>query len=812
MQFPESWLREFCNPDLSTEQLAETLTMAGLEVEELKPVAPPFTHIVVGEIKTAEQHPNADRLRVCTVDVGQPELLNIVCGAPNARVGIRVPCALVGAELPPGEDGKPFLIKVGKLRGVESQGMLCSARELKLSEDHGGLMELAADAPLGQNIREHLALDDTLFTLKLTPNLAHCLSVYGVAREVAALTGAPLLQPSFPAVAVKNADRVSVKISAPDLCGRFSGRVVRNVNPKATTPQWMVDRLARCGQRSVKALVDISNYVMFELGRPSHIFDLDKIHGGLDVRWGQPGEQLKLLNGNTVTVDEKVGVIADDQQVESLAGIMGGDATAVSDDTVNIYAEAAFWWPKSIAGRSRRYNFSTDAGHRFERGVDASTTVEHLERITQLILDICGGEAGPMDDVQVNVPQAQPVTLRVARAAKIIGMPLTQAQCAGALTCLGLPVVEGDGVLTVTPPSYRFDLTIEEDLIEEVVRMVGYNQLPTTPPLAPITAKVRPENRRSPFAVRRALAGLGFQETINFSFVEERWEHELAGNPNPIKLLNPIASQMSVMRSSLLGSLLQVLKFNLDRKAPRVRVFEVGSVFLRDASVPDSDTTVEGFNQPMRVAGLAYGAVDGLQWGVKEQGAGFYDLKGDVEALLAPAVAQFVPAEHPAMHPGRCAKVVLAGQEIGFVGELHPRWRQSYGFTQTPVLFELDLNAVVQRTVPVFSAVAKHQSVERDIAVIVQERVTLADVVAAVHAAPTGGLLRNVVLFDVYRPKPVKDGEMAAPGALSAGEKSLALRLTLNSAEGTLAEDQIEAAVAAVLARLSSDVNARLRA
>ena len=812
MQFPESWLREFCNPDLSTEQLAETLTMAGLEVEELKPVAPPFTHIVVGEIKTAEQHPNADRLRVCTVDVGQPELLNIVCGAPNARVGIRVPCALVGAELPPGEDGKPFLIKVGKLRGVESQGMLCSARELKLSEDHGGLMELAADAPLGQNIREHLALDDTLFTLKLTPNLAHCLSVYGVAREVAALTGAPLLQPSFPAVAVKNADRVSVKISAPDLCGRFSGRVVRNVNPKATTPQWMVNRLARCGQRSVKALVDISNYVMFELGRPSHIFDLDKIHGGLDVRWGQPGEQLKLLNGNTVTVDEKVGVIADDQQVESLAGIMGGDATAVSDDTVNIYAEAAFWWPKSIAGRSRRYNFSTDAGHRFERGVDASTTVKHLERITQLILDICGGEAGPMDDVQVNLPQAKPVTLRVARAAKIIGMPLTQTQCAGALTRLGLPVVEGDGVLSVTPPSYRFDLTIEEDLIEEVVRMVGYNQLPTTPPLAPITAKVRPENRRSPFAVRRALAGLGFQETINFSFVEERWEHELAGNPNPIKLLNPIASQMSVMRSSLLGSLLQVLKFNLDRKAPRVRVFEVGSVFLRDASVPDSDTTVEGFNQPMRVAGLAYGAVDGLQWGVKEQGAGFYDLKGDVEALLAPAVAQFVPAEHPAMHPGRCAKVVLAGQEIGFVGELHPRWRQSYGFTQTPVLFELDLNAVVQRTVPVFSAVAKHQSVERDIAVIVQERVTLADVVAAVHAAPTGGLLRNVVLFDVYRPKPVKDGEMAAPGALSAGEKSLALRLTLNSAEGTLAEDQIEAAVAAVLARLSSDVNARLRA
>jgi phenylalanyl-tRNA synthetase beta chain len=468
MQFPESWLREFCNPSLSTEQLAETLTMAGLEVEELKSVAPPFTRIVVGEIKTAEQHPNADRLRVCEVDVGQGRLLTIVCGAPNARVGIKVPCALVGAELPPGEDGKPFLIKVGKLRGVESEGMLCSARELKLSEDHGGLLELASDAPLGQDIRAHLKLDDTLFTLKLTPNLAHCLSVYGVAREVAALTGAPLNAPSFPAVAVSHADTLPVKVSAPDLCGRFSGRIVRNVNPQAATPAWMLDRLARCGQRGVTALVDISNYVMFELGRPSHIFDLDKIHGGLDVRWGKPGETLKLLNGNIVTLDEKVGVIADANQVESLAGIMGGDATAVSDDTKNIYVEAAFWWPKAIAGRSRRYNFSTDAGHRFERGVDPGQTVEHIERITQLIIDICGTPdtaCGPIDDAQVNLPQATPVTLRVARAARVIGMPLTQAQCLDALVRLGLQVSEGEGTLTVTPPSYRFDLQIEEDLI-----------------------------------------------------------------------------------------------------------------------------------------------------------------------------------------------------------------------------------------------------------------------------------------------------------------------------------------------------------
>ena len=810
MQFSESWLRTFCNPSISTAELAETLTMAGLEVEELKPVAPPFTKIVVGEIKEAEQHPNADRLRVCKVDVGQPELLNIVCGAPNARVGIRIPCALVGAELPPGEDGKPFLIKVGKLRGVESQGMLCSARELKLSEDHGGLLELPLDAPLGQDIRQYLDLDDTLFTLKLTPNLAHCLSIYGVAREVAALTGAPLITAPIAPVAVTNQDKVAVKISAPDLCGRFSGRVVRNVNTKAKTPQWMVDRLARCGQRSVTPLVDISNYVMFELGRPSHIFDLDKIHGGLDVRWGKPGEQLKLLNGNTVILDEKVGVIADDSQVESLAGIMGGDTTAVSDDTKNIYVEAAFWWPKSIAGRSRRFNFSTDAGHRFERGVDPELTVEHIERITQLIIDICGTPAttcGPVDDQRANVPTPAPVTLRVARAVKVIGMPLTQAQCLDALKRLGLPVTEGEGTVTVTPPSFRFDLQIEEDLIEEVARMVGYNNLPHTPPLAPITAKIRAEAQRSPFAVRRALAALGYQETINFSFVDERWEHELAGNPNPIKLLNPIASQMSVMRSSLIGSLLQVLRFNAARKAPRVRVFELGRVFLRDASVKSTDSTVEGFDQPMRVAGLVSGSADALQWGRKEQGVDFFDAKGDVEALLAPFKAEFAPGAHPAMHPGRCAQVVLDGKVIGHVGELHPKWRQSYELATAPVVFELALDAVLARPVPEFKPVAKFQAVQRDIAVVVGDNITHAALMAAVWAAPTAGLLRDVQLFDVYRPKLAKDA-VAADGAT---DRSLAVRLTLNSDESTLTEEQIDASVKAVVDQLVSAVGARQR-
>jgi phenylalanyl-tRNA synthetase beta chain len=804
MQFPESWLREFCNPPLTTQQLADTLTMGGLEVEEMRPVAPPFSKIVVGEIREAAQHPDADRLRVCQVDAGQGTLLNIVCGAPNARVGIKVPCALVGAQLPAGDDGKPFLIKLGKLRGVESQGMLCSGRELQLNDDHSGLLELAPDAKVGADVREVLRLDDTLFTLKLTPNLAHALSVYGVARELSALTGAPLKQPQFLAVAPAHDGRLKVKVNAPDLCGRFSGRVVRNVNTRAKTPQWMVDRLARCGQRSVTALVDISNYVMFEFGRPSHIFDLDKIHGALEVRWGVPGESLKLLNGSTVTVDEAVGVIADDRQVESLAGIMGGDSTAVSDETRNVYVEAAFWWPQAIQGRSRRYNFSTDAGHRFERGVDPSLTVEHIEHITRLILEICGGEAGPMDDQILRLPEQDPVSLRVARASKVIGMPLTGEDCRAALLRLGLAVTAANGTLTVKPPAYRFDITVEEDLIEEVVRIIGYNRLPTTAPLAPITANLPPESRRSRFAVRRLLAGLGYQETINFSFVEESWERDLAGNTDPIRLLNPIASQMSVMRSSLLGSLLQALKFNLDRKAERVRVFELGRVFMRDASVATTDTTVRGICQPMRVAGLAYGDADGLQWARKGQGVDFYDAKGDVEALLVPRKARFKPATHPAMHPGRCASVWLDGREIGVVGELHPRWRQSWDLAHAPVLFELDLEAVVRRPVPVFEAVPKFQPAQRDVAVIVADTVTHDAVLEAVHSAATGGLLRDAFLFDVYKPK------QAAAG-VAANEKSLAVRLTLASSEATLTDEQIDAAVTAVINRIASQLGGRLR-
>jgi phenylalanyl-tRNA synthetase beta chain len=814
MQFPESWLREFCDPALTTQQLADLLTMSGMEVEELRPAAPPFSGVVVAEILTAEQHPQADRLRVCTVDAGalsKDGPLQIVCGAPNARVGIKVPLATVGAELPPGDDGKPFKIGVGKLRGVQSLGMLCSARELQLADDHGGLLELAPDAPVGTNLRQWLRLDDTLFTLKLTPNLAHGLSVYGIAREVSALTGAPLKTPAITPVAPTHGQKLPVRIEAPDLCGRFSGRVIRGVNTKAKTPAWMVERLARCGQRSVTALVDISNYVMFEVGRPSHIFDLDKIHDGLVVRWARRGETLKLLNGSTVELDETVGVIADAQAVESLAGIMGGDATAVNDDTTNVYVEAAFWWPEAVQGRSRRYGFSTDAGHRFERGVDPALTVQHIERITQLIVDICGGPGttcGPMDDQVVALPERKPVVLRVARAAKVIGMPVTQAQCVDVFRRLGLSCSEGEGTVTVQPPSWRFDLAIEEDLIEEVARVVGYDKLPATPTLAPITARVQREGSRSPHALRRTLAGLGYQEAITYSFVEAHWEHELAGNADPIPVLNPIAAPLAVMRSSLVGSLVAVLRHNLARKAQRVRVFELGRVYRRDPAAQDGPLAVAGVAQPQRVAALAWGGASSLQWGEPERGADFFDLKGDVQALLSPLQPRFTPGEHPALHPGRCAQVWLGERSIGHVGELHPRWRQAYEVPlfhgQAPVLFELDLDAVLARPVPGFEPVSRQQPVWRDVALVVRDEVPH-DALAGELRADPAGLIRSVTLFDIYKP--------AAPVAgVAPGERSLALRLELLDFDNTLTEDRIEGAVAAAVVRAGHRFGARLRA
>ena len=813
MQFSENWLRSMVDPKLNSDELAHLLTMSGLEVEEVEPVAPPFSNVVVAEVKEVAKHPNADRLNVCQVDVGTGTLLNIVCGAPNVRAGMKAICAKAGAVLPPGPDGKPFEIKVGKLRGVESQGMMCSAKELKISEESNGLMELPEDAPIGQNIRDYLGLNDLKFTIKLTPNKADCLSVLGVAREVSALTGVPLALPAFRPVPVNTDEVVPVKVSAPDLCGRFAGRVIRGLNAKAATPEWMKRRLERSGQRSVSALVDISNYVMLEVGRPSHVFDLDKIHGGMDVRWGRKGETLKLLNGNTVDIDEWVGVIADEKELESLAGIMGGDATAVSLDTTNIYLEAAFWWPNAIQGRARRYNFSTDAAHRFERGVDYATIPEHLERITSLIVEICGTadtKVGPIDDQAPNLPQRKPVTLRTARAAKVIGVPVTDDMVADIFTRLHLPFERqsdstSGGLFHVTAPSYRFDIEIEEDLIEEVARVYGFENIPALPPVAPSAMLIEPENARSLFAIRHELADLGYQEVVNMSFVEQQWEADFANNTNPIRLQNPIASQMSVMRSSLIGSLVANVRYNLNRKAGRVRVFEVGGVFLRNTEAQDGPLAVAGFDQPKRVAAIAYGPAADEQWGQPTRAVDYFDVKGDLEALFAPRAVRFSKTEHPALHPGRSATVEVDGKVVGVIGELHPRWLQKYDLPQAPVLFEVDADALRARDVPRYADISKFPGATRDLALVVKQDVPAQALLDAFQAElasnALGKLVQAVVLFDEYRGK-----------GLEQDEKSLAFRFGLQDTQSTLQDDAVEAIMAALASSAQQKHGAKLRA
>ncbi|HZV63648.1 MAG TPA: phenylalanine--tRNA ligase subunit beta [Telluria sp.] len=807
MQFSENWLRTMVDPKMTSDELAHLLTMSGLEVEEVEAVAPPFSNVVVAEVLEVVKHPNADRLNVCKVNVGTGTQLNIVCGAPNVRAGMKAICAMAGAVLPPGADGQPFVIQVGELRGVESQGMLCSARELKLSEEHGGLMELAADAPVGQNIRDYLALNDLKFTIKLTPNKADCLSVLGVAREVSALTGTPLQLPQTRPAAVTSDEILPATISAPELCGRFSGRVIRGLNAKAETPAWIKQRLERSGQRPLSALVDISNYVMLELGRPSHVFDLDKIHGGLEIRWGRKGETLKLLNGNTVEVDEWVGVIADQREIESLAGIMGGDATAVTLETANIYLEAAFWWPDAIQGRARRYNFSTDAAHRFERGVDYATTVEHIERITALIVEICGTtttQVGPVDDQVVNIPQRAPVLLRTARAEKVIGVTITDEMVADIFTRLGLPFTQQPGQFAVTAPSYRFDIEIEEDLIEEVARVYGFENIPALPPVAASKMIIAPENTRSLFAVRHQLADLGYQEVVNMSFVDAAWESDFSANSDQIKLRNPIASQMGVMRSSLIGSLVADVRYNLNRKAGRVRMFEVGAIFKRNPQAQDGPLAVAGFDQPKRVAAIAYGPALDEQWGVAARAVDYFDVKADLEALFAPRQLRFTKAEHPALHPGRSANVELDGVTIGFIGELHPRWLQKYELPQAPVLFEVDAVALQQRTVPAYAEISKFPGATRDLALVVKQTVAAQALMETfarqLREMPHGNIVQAIVLFDEYRGK-----------GLESDEKSLAFRFSLQDTQNTLQDEVVDEVITKIAAAAGLAHGARMR-
>lgn len=800
MQFSECWLRELVNPSLTTEELAHLLTMSGLEVEACDPVAPPFSGVVVARVLTVDKHPNADRLSLCSVDAGGGVPLSIVCGAPNVAVGMKVPCARIGAQLPGEKPGEPFVIKDAKMRGVESSGMLCSARELGLSSDHSGLLALDEDAPVGADVREVLALDDHVFTIKLTPNRADCLSLLGVARETSALTGAKLMPPPVQSVPATGVATFPFGITDKQGCGRFTGRVIRNVNAAAATPAWMKERLLRAGQRSISALVDVTNYVMLELGRPLHVYDLDKLQGSVDVRFGRRGEQLKLLNEQIVALDESLLCITDASGPIGLAGIMGGDATKAETSTRNIFLESAFFFPSAIAGRARRLNFTSDASHRFERGVDFNNCVAGIERATRLILDICGGEPGSTEDRIAQLPERKPVRMRVARAQKIIGIAISADEMAGIFARLGLEARrEADEAFVVTPPSWRFDIEIEEDLIEEIARVHGFDRIPALPPQAPAAMRVMEEGRRSLHQLRDRMAAAGYQEVINFSFVEEAWEADLAGNIAPIRLLNPIASQQSVMRSTLAGGLIGNVRYNLARKTERIRIFEIGRVFLRDADATEGELEVAGARQPMLIAGLAHGPAWDEQWGVPARAVDFYDLKGDIEALVFPQPVRFERGQHSALHPGRSARIFIDGKEVGWLGELHPRWQQKYELPAAPVLFELDTAVLIRSGLPQYEAVSKYPPVVRDMAIVVADNVESQAMLEAIrsHSDP---FVRDIRLFDVYR------GKGIAPE-----EKSLAFRIVMQDTEKTLTDQEVDLAMTKISQALVDRFGGRLR-
>ena len=790
MKFSESWLRSFVNPSLASDDLAHLLTMAGLEVEEQDPVAPAFTQVVVAQVLEVVKHPDADRLNVCQVDVGSGAPVQIVCGAPNVAAGLKVPCAQPGAVLP-----GDFKIKVAKVRGVESSGMLCSAKELGIAEEASGLLVLPADAPIGQDIRRYLDLDDTLLTLKLTPNRADCLSLTGVAREVSALTGTPASYVEISAVPVTSDARRDVVLDAPDACSRYCGRVVAGIDAKAPTPEWMKRRLERSGIRSISAVVDITNYVMLELGQPLHGFDNAKLEGAIHARLPQSGEKILLLNEQEIEVDGDVLLIADDARPLAMAGVMGGEDSGVTLATTELFLESAFFTPAAIAGKARRYGFSSDASHRFERGVDFGTTAQALERATQLVLEICGGQAGPISEALAPLPARQPVRLRTSRVVKVLGIDLSADTIADLFSRLGLPYErQGDDFL-VTPPSFRFDIEIEEDLIEEVARVYGYDAIPSPAPQGSLAMLPVVEARRPMQRLRQVLADAGYQEVINFAFVEEGWEADFAANAAPIRLANPIASQMGVMRSSLIGGLVSTLATNLKRKQNRVRVFETGRCFSRDAEA----LPVAGYRQPWRLAGLAYGSALPEQWGAPARNVDFYDLKGDLEALLQPFSARFEKAVHPSLHPGRSARLVLDGKDIGVLGELHPQWVQKYDLPLAPVVFELDLESLLAARIPSYAELSRFPAVVRDLALVVDQGLSLQAILDGLQNG-LPALVKDIQLFDVYTGKGVESGK-----------KSLAFRIVMQDTEKTLQDAEVDAALQQLVASLERQFAAKLR-
>jgi phenylalanyl-tRNA synthetase beta chain len=768
MKFSENWLRSWVNPAIDSAALGHELTMAGLEVEEASAAAPAFNNVVVAEVLEVVKHPNADRLNVCQVNVGETAPLTIVCGAANVAVGVKVPCARIGAVLP-GD-----FIKQAKVRGVESFGMLCSAKELGLAEESQGLWLLPADAPVGKPLREYLDLDDTLFTLKLTPNRSDCLGIAGLAREVAAITGAAINPVAAAPVAATIGDILPVSVESA-ACGLYCGRVVRGVNAAAATPDWMVRRLERSGIRSISAVVDITNYVLLELGQPMHAFDLAQLSGGIKVRQAKQGEALELLNGQKVELNPDYLVIADHARALALAGIMGGAGSGVETATRDVFLEAAWFDPDALAGKARNFGLNTDSSFRFERGVDFAATPAAMERATQLLLDICGGAAGPVSEVRGALPQRQAILLRTGRVKRVLGIALSADDIAAILNRLQFGFERDGENFRVIPPSYRFDLGIEADLIEELARIHGYDNIPALSLQGLQTILSVSGSQRPLGKLRQALVARDYQETVSYAFLEAEVERDLCGNESPVALQNPIASNLAVMRSSLLGGLVGALRFNLNRKQPRVRLFEIGACFAAANGT---------YVQTERLAALCYGNVQPEQWGTPARNVDFYDAKGDLEALFAPDALRFVAAPYPASHPGRSAQVFLGERAIGWIGELHPQWQQQYDMPKAAVWFEIELAAVIQAQVPRMSEISKFLPARRDLAVLVDEKVevqALLDAMRQVNAP----FIAEIALFDVYRGKGVEQGK-----------KSLAFRVLLQDTQKTLTDSEIEPSIA----------------
>ncbi|WP_118812007.1 phenylalanine--tRNA ligase subunit beta [Neisseria lactamica] len=786
MQFSYSWLKTQADTELSSDKLEHLLTMSGLEVEEAETAAPAFTGVVVAEVKSVEKHPDADRLNVTRVDAGTGGLVQIVCGAPNVKPGIKVPCSLPGAVLPGN-----FKIKPTKMRGVVSNGMLCSTDELGLPDDGvNGLHILPQDAPVGVNIREYLDLDDTVFTLKITPNRADCLSIKGIAREVSALTGCAFRQPEIRKMPSEGGKTRAVKIDAPADCGRFVSRVIENVNARAATPDWMKQRLERSGIRSISALVDIGNYVMLEIGQPMHVFDADKISGSLIVRRAKNGEILECLNEKTVSLSDNTLVVADEKGALSLAGLMGGAASAVSDGTQNIVLEAAWFAPEIIAGKSRQYGFGSDSSFRFERGVDYRLQADAIERATELVLQICGGAAGEMVEAQGELPEAKQVGLRLGRLKTVLGVDIPAEQVKTILQHLGLQPEKTAEGFRVTAPSFRFDIEIEADLIEEIGRVYGYENIPDDYTSGRLKMLELPETRRPRFAVYNEMAARGYREVVSYAFVDEQWEQDFAANADPIRLQNPLAAQYAVMRSTLIGGLVEILQNNLNRKQNRVRVFEIARVFGKGSD--------GRFVQNERIGGLWYGAAMPEQWGEKTRNADFYDIKADVENLLKNKAVEFVKTEHPALHPGRAANIVSDGKVIGFVGELHPKWLQKYDLPQVPLVFEIDMAAVLECGKTRYRAVSKFQPVRRDLAFVMPEAMSHNELSAALKGA-ANKLVQEISVFDVYRGT-----------GLPEGMKSVAVKVILQDMENTLTDEAVELLIGKLVGAATA-AGARLR-